>query len=99
MNVLKNGTFAVGAPGSVARKRAEIEDEMYLATKTELGLAELDAEVFAKAVEKAKRWAKKAYGSAVLSEYVAETGGSVACYYTETLEKPDGKNTFNRGKS
>jgi len=57
---------------------------------------ELSDDIFQKALAKAKRWMKNAYGSVDLEEYIAESGGSIAGYYTETEERPDGLNTFNR---
>jgi hypothetical protein len=53
-------------------------------------------EIFQKAVGKAKRWMKLAYGAVDWDSFLAENGGaSIVVYYRETLEKPDGRGTFN----
>ena len=51
-------------------------------------------EVFDKALEKLKRWMRKAFQSLDWNEVGVE---SIDAYYIETLKKPDGKKTFNRG--
>lgn len=68
--------------------------EIRAATEAELGRP-LDESVFKKALEKAKRWMRNAYGDADLQEYISERGGSVATYYRETEAQPDGRGTHN----
>ena len=57
-------------------------------------------ETFKKAVAKAERWQRSAYGFIDWDEYKLESGvEALDCFYKETLEKIDGRDTFNRGKS
>lgn len=57
-------------------------------------------EVIDSALGKAKRWMMSAYGEINWDELENETGnaiGAVGAYAIETIKKPDGKKTFNRG--
>jgi len=56
MNRLKNGTIAVGAPGSEARKRAEREDEMKSAGNPELVDYRIRGGLFFLYYQKSKTW-------------------------------------------
>lgn len=57
-------------------------------------------EIINKALAKVERWMRNAYGEVDWAEYDAETGSaveSVEGYCKETVAKPDGKKTWNRG--
>lgn len=67
--------------------------KMAAATSKEVGPS-FKAEVFQKALAKAKRWAKAAYGTADMQMYVDECGYSLLHYYRETEARIT--KTFNR---
>ena len=55
---------------------------------------EIDNDIYQKALSKAKRWMKSAYGSLNYGEYLQECT-DVSYYYLECLDEPTGINTFN----
>lgn len=59
-----------------------------------------DPALVEKAIKKAERWMRAAYGSIDWEELQNETGdavGNVMGYLVETKDQPDGRKTFNRG--
>jgi len=80
------------------RRRNRHVDEIELETHESVRRSgrDFDRAVFKKALEKAKRWMRAAYGSVDYGEFIAESGPDISAYYDETLETPDGINTFNR---
>jgi hypothetical protein len=77
------------------KSNKELVAEIQRMTQAEIGGA-VDADTFRKALEKAKRWMRNAYGSADLEEWINENGGSIAAYYRECQKDPTGRDTFNR---
>jgi hypothetical protein len=60
------------------------------------------SEVIQKGLAKAERWMKKAYGGVDYQEYCNEVGNPIEAvenYCQETMMKPTGQKTFNRGFS
>jgi hypothetical protein len=75
----------------------EIVQALKLETAKALMLTSLDPVVWAKAMAKARRWMKGAYGSADLEMFMAENGYStMRYYYEETLREANGVCTVNR---
>lgn len=70
-------------------------DQIRAATKAEIGIS-FDEVIFQKALGKAKRWMRSAFGSVDYEAFINDSGESISYYYNETLKLPKGTGTFNR---
>lgn len=80
-------------------KLKEFRTGAHAAVQEVVGLrgGQVDPIAFDKAIAKAQRHMKAKYGSVDYQCEVDEGGyGNVVCFYDETVQQPDGKNTFNR---
>lgn len=64
--------------------------------KSQLLAKGYSAEVVAKALAKAERWMRKAFGGVDWNEIEL---GTIEAFCKDTQKNPEGKNTFNRGGS
>lgn len=92
---------------SVRQERSKPKKEKEKKNITTKGIREelrgsYSEEVIEKAIAKAQRWMKAAYGCIDWEELQGETGsavGYVIGYAEETLKEPSGINTFNRNNN